>query len=250
MERCELVCITSRSRVAGTPSDFIITFPQVVAAHALRVASAEIPMAQYTVHAYTSAVDFYDSAVGAVCTAVLTYGNYTGAQLATELAAQMTSACGVPGAYSVSYSSITQKLTIVRNGGGPTFSLRFGTGSYAAFSAARIMGYDPLVDTATAASSTSPYIVQLQGEDYVYLCLNGLGNISNTELVSNVVAKYVFPTGARTSSLDSLVSPLVKLGEVQNLRQVQVRLYCSDGRLYDLNGMDMSFTLELYCLDE
>jgi hypothetical protein len=234
--------------VAGLSNDFTVEFPPLVGAHAIRVISAEIPMAQYTIHASTYVVDFYDSGAAAVCSAVLTHGNYTGAQLATELATQMTAACGVPGAYTVTFSAITQKLTITRNGGGPTFGFRFASGPYAQYSAARVLGFlatDSINSLATTITST--YIVQLQGEDYVHLALVGLGNVANTEYVNDVVAKVVFPTGARSSALDSLVAPLIHLGELHNLRQLHARLYRSDGQLYELNNMDMSFTLEVYC---
>ena len=247
--RCVTLSIDSASRAnAATtePNDYRVAFEPQYGVYALQVQSAEVPNSQYCVNRSNYVVDFFDTALGALFSATLTLGDYSAAQLATELAAQMN-AVTAPGLFTVTANAVTHKLTVTRVAG-TTFELRFASGPYAAYTAAAVLGFSA-VDTPAAAVQTSDQIVQLQGETAVYLCLEGLGGMVNTGAISDVAAKIVFPTGSRVATLLSLAAPLVRLPEpMPVLRELRVRFVRPNGLLYDFNGLPHTFTVTLWCV--
>jgi hypothetical protein len=237
-----------RENYAGTtPNAYTINIPPLADVYGLRVTAVCMANAQYAVNAYNNVIDFYDAATAATCRAVLTSGNYTGSELATEVAAQMVTAVGVPGAFTCTYSAITNHLTVTRTGA-TQFQFLFATGTYARYSACKVMGWPP-VDTSLSVSASSPYYVQLQGDEYLFLCFRGVPGMLTSSRVTDAVAQVIFPTGARSADLKSLVAPVVMFPEVQqHLTSFQVSCVRSDGQLYDFNGQEHTITLEVYCL--
>jgi hypothetical protein len=241
-----LLSIDSATRLdptGTTSSDYHVAFQAIHGAYALRVVTAEVPCTQNIMTADNCVVDFVDDTTATTAAATLTQGMYTGAQLATELQTQMNAlVAGAP--YTVTFSSITQKLTVTRAAG--LFHFLFATGAYASLSAAAVLGFSA-ADTTSAATATSDRIVQLQGETNVYLCLEGLGGILNSALISDVAAKVVFPTAARMATLQSLAAPIIVFpAPVPILRTLRVQFKRANGRLYDFQGLDNSFTVEIW----
>jgi hypothetical protein len=239
-----------RENAAGTtPSEYTVNFPPLQDVYGMRVTAVCMANAQYAVHAHNNVLDFYDAAAAAAFTAVLGPGNYTGAELATEVDVQMNAAMSVGAGvnFTCTYSAISNRLTITRVGA-TLFQLRFATGTYARFTACRVLGW-PAVDTVAAAVAVSPYGVQLQGDEYLYVCVKGVPGMWTSGRCTDAVAQVIFPTGARTADLRSLVAPTVLFGELQPvLRAFTVRCVRPDGRLYDFNGQEHTITAEVYCL--
>jgi hypothetical protein len=249
MERSAFISINSASRAnrAGTtPSDYIATFPDVPRVCAIQVVSAEIPNGQYQLNQYNNALDVSVNG-GAVQSVSIEQGNYsvTDLAVATQTALQL-----IDPSFTVAFSPTTDRLRITH--ATLPFVLLFASGPSAAISASTTLGFLRDSDFEAAASGGSfvafaPYIVQLQGDAYVNLCLLGIGSIANTESVPDVMAKVVLPSATRTASLRSLVAPLVWFDQpLGSFRQVRVCLLRPDGRLYDGNNMDHSFTLQVW----
>lgn len=97
----------------------------------------------------------FQKAAGVTLTATLTAGSYTPAQLATHVAAAMTTAAGGP-TITGAYSAVTRKFTLTSDLAGSTSFYLVGNGSQAAQSIHRDLGYDD-VTSSTAAAQTSTY---------------------------------------------------------------------------------------------
>lgn len=230
-----------------TPSAYVVNIPPLSNVYGLRVVAVCMANSQYAVNAYNNVVEFYDVALLSSFNAVLTPGNYTGTELASELATKMSTAVGVPGAFTCTYSAITNHLTISRSGA-TQFRFWFASGTFARYSACKVLGWPP-VDTSLATSVESPYYVQLQGEEFVYICFRGVPGMYTSSRVTDAVAQVVFPTGARSADLRSMVAPMVMFSEVQpSLTSLQVSCVRPDGKLYDFNGQEHTITVEVFCL--
>lgn len=102
--------------------------------------------------------EFKAASGGATNTATFTAGTYTPAQLATHAGTQITTAAGV-GTVTVAYDSVTRLFTVTNNGaGGTTHIPQFASGSNAAISSHRILGFDDN-DIAASNSHVSTYVV-------------------------------------------------------------------------------------------
>lgn len=103
-------------------------------------------------------IDFKKVAGGAELTATLTAGAYTPSDLATHVAAQMTTAASGP-TITGSYSSVTRLFSFVSNGASSTTLLpMFATGTNQKQSAHKLLGFDD-EDLTAALTQTSTYIL-------------------------------------------------------------------------------------------
>lgn len=248
-ERTALVSINSASRAnrSGTsPNNYISTFGDLSDVFAIQIISAEIPNGQYQVNQYNSALDVSINGAAAQTT-YIGVGNYS----VTDLALAVQSALqDLDINFTVSFSSITDRLQIEH--AILPFALLFASGPSRQFGSASLIGFSKDFDFESKVSgllnvAIAPYIVQLQGDPYVYICLQGIGTIGNSEGIPDVAAKVVFPTATRTASLNSLVAPIIKFDAVLGIfRSLHVSLCRPDGTLYDCNNMDHSFTLQVW----
>lgn len=250
-ERISLISINSASRAnrSGTnPSSYIATFPDLSNVYAIQIVSAEIPNGQYQVHQYNNAVDLSVNG-GETVTVLISPGNYSVTDLA---AAFQTAIQSLDADFTVSFSPITDKLHVQHLT--QPFAFLFGSGPSCYSSAAAVLGFSRDVDFYSYLDAAvyvlhAPFIVQLQGDAYVNICLQGMGTIGNTESIPDVAAKVVFPTAARTASLHSLVAPVIRFDSVLGVfRALHVSLLRPDGTLYDCNNMEHSFTLQVWQL--
>lgn len=143
--------ISSADRTDGTSDFFTIDFIDALDGKYL-VKYLLIPNTLYNVHARNNVVPYFDALARQV---VIPPGSYTGTTLAQTLKTLMDAA-SAPTTFTVTYSSITGKLTFVPSAG--TLSMRFGT--FPTNAAAQVLGF-PVADTVAAASVTSPTLINL-----------------------------------------------------------------------------------------
>jgi hypothetical protein len=236
------------------PNDYHVEFPPLQNVYGLRITHAAVPNSQYTLHSGNNTIDFYDTGAGGVhYVAVLTPGFYELKDLAPEVDRAMNAAMsGAPGsAFTCAFDTITQRLTVTRSGG-QQFRLLGLTGTYRRTSACQVLGMEPGVDTSLTTTGTMilPRIAQVQGDEYVFVCLRGVQGMSTSCGLPDAVAKVIFPTAARNSTGFSLCASQVLFPALQReLRSFQVRVVRPRGQtLYDFNGMEHCFAVELYCL--
>lgn len=102
--------------------------------------------------------EFKANSAGATNTATFTAGTYTPAQLATHAGTQITAVAGI-GTVTVAYDAVTRFFTLTNNGASNSTHIpQFASGSNAAISAHRILGYDDN-DIAAANTHVSTYVV-------------------------------------------------------------------------------------------
>lgn len=94
-------------------------------------------------------------AAGVTLTGTLTAGSYTPAQLATHVAAVMTTTLSGP-TVTGAYDSVTRKFTFTSDLAGATSFIIVGNGTSAQQSVHRLLGFDDIL-TASAAAQTSVY---------------------------------------------------------------------------------------------
>lgn len=117
----------------------------------------ELTPSYIIINEYSNKLDFKTSSGGSELTATLTAGSYTPSDLATHVAAQMTTAAAGP-TITGSYSNITRKFTFTSDGAGSTTLLPlFATGSNQEISAHKKLGFDD-TDISGALSIISTYI--------------------------------------------------------------------------------------------
>lgn len=117
-------------------------------------------------------------------TATLVAGSYTPAELATHIAAVITTAAGGTSTYGCTYDSITRKFTLTSNRqGGDVFQLKCATGTNALRSVHPLLGFDDS-DASNAASHESTYI--LGGVSRVIGPINVYRNSAASPLINSV----------------------------------------------------------------
>jgi len=131
---------------------------------------------QYPINQYNKTITFQENSdTGVSYTATLTEGSYTGSEIATEIASQLTANTGNAITYTGSYDNNTGKLTISAS------ALNFKLTSIN-----EIFGYE--VMTSFASSKVGDYPVNLSGPDYVDLLCPSLVN-------DNMISRSLTTTG-------------------------------------------------------
>ena len=242
-----VLTVDSRSRENKentTASDYVVRFPNLGQIIYARLLSAEIPNCQYVINSKNNVIDLKDGSGSYVVT--ITPGTYTALSLADEVNLQLNAALGLaPDVnFTVTYITATQKMRITRVLGG-TFDLLFKTGPTASRSIGRNLGF--LNDYVGVTSVSSERIVDLAGENFVLLVIDRFDGLQNTESIRDVFAKIIWNSPPRFVCYDSFVSNAIYFREpLQNLDRLRVRFIQQDGTLYDFNGLDHSFSIELY----
>lgn len=259
--RRHVISVDSRFReewAHTTPSEYQFRLPTALRAVKIsRLLTTEIPNTQYSVNATNNKIDFEHKFTALLpdaeqtCTATLAVGTFSGTEMASQIDIAMNAALTPPRnpgeRYTVQYDPQTQKVIIRRVVGGE-FALLWGSGANRSKSAAAILGFDETADTGLATEHRSWYIINLSGDNMVYLCIKNLGSVQ-TAMVSDVFAKIVWDQPPRSTCFDSFVSNAVVWNEPLNsLDRFDIKFCQPDGSLYDFNNMEHSFSVEVYTL--
>lgn len=180
-------------------------------------------------------------------TVTIPEGNYTVNQLLSTLTALMQpSGIGCHWTYTITYSSITQKLTFATNntGGGATtspFSLEFGLVGDRGFTNPRLwLGFNAGVNqsqtfsTSTGDVLVAPNVINLSGPNYLYLCSNRFGNLVNNYL----------PTGSAAGGNSG--PQITKIGVNANPGGVITFVDPDNGKYFDLENLQSLYELDFY----
>lgn len=90
--------------------------------------------------------------------------------------------------------------------------------------------------------------LKLSGYDYAIMVirdLNNIINLSDTKTIKTCFAKVNLRGLPGTISYDDFICPPLTLYEPINLSSLEVSFYSPDGLLYDFNGLDHNFTIEI-----
>jgi hypothetical protein len=255
--RRQVLCIDSRSReevATTTPSDYLLKFPIIKNVKMVRLISSEIPNTAYIFTSANNNIDVLSNLISGggipagTYTATITPGTYTGAELANEinraLNAIMNTAMGVT--FTATYITFTQKIRIDRVDGG-AFQLLWATGPSVGSTPYLELGYT-LADTALAITSSSTNVVNLVGDNYVYLSIKEFSSTRVTDRLDDVFAKIIMNIPPRSIAFDTFASNEVIFQRPIDLKQLHITFRRRDGSLYDFNTIEHSMTMEFYTL--
>jgi|GEM_PF-3999804 len=243
----------------STESEYFIKHVDRINIVQMELLSAEIPNSEHTINVTNNLIEFKHANSGGFplpLTATLTPGSYTGPEIANEINLQMNAAMGaaIGVEVNVNFNSITKLLTITGVTG--NIELLFGPLNPDTLASNPSFGNAPTrqlgflkVNTAAAASATSNSIIDLSGEDYIYMQITFPSNLTNviqtTNNIPNVFAKIILNVPPDTVSFYSYVSnPLKFKPSYPRIRRLGFKFVKHDGTLYDFNGRRHSFTIE------
>jgi hypothetical protein len=243
-----------------TPNAYSISFAPLRRVRSVRLVSTEFTNSRYVIDATNNKLDFTSSAAPlGTYVATLTAGHYASSDLVTELDLQLNAALGAAPSVimTVSYSATTSKFTISRIDGN-TFQLLLSSGTNALQAPLRELGFNRLDTAAGLTTYTAPNCANLTGDDYTMMCIDGLGTLVDATRSINqsqgrpmytpesVHAKLIWNTPARYATTNSFASaPYLCPQPMMRLDTLRVSFYRPDGSVYDFNGVDHSFSLEV-----
>ena len=234
-----------------TPSKYKVTFPPLRNVAMVRLCSTEIPNSEYVLHSRNNMLYLWDGSSNVDIT--LSPGTYTSTEMANEINRQLNAVMNAPfgSIFQVTAMTMTSKLRIDRVDGRP-FQLKFAGKPN---TAALVLGFDPATDAPMYTDSTSGNtytqsvnIINMAGENYVYLCLKGMQTMTTSEHIHDVFAKIIYKVPPRAIAFDTFVSnPCIYNEPMMSMQQLEVSFVRHDGYLVDFNTINHSFTLEFFC---
>lgn len=255
-----------RENYAGTrPNDFRVKFETYNNVVGMNLIQAQIPNTEYVINDRNNKIDFVDSVAGTVV-ATLTKGNYTATELANEINLQMNAAvgAGLGVEYTVTYITFTQKFRI-ENLAANTFQILWNSGANAANAFWYEFGDLSQTDTAAGLSAyNSTGTVRLSGDDYINMILDSGQSFQaqdNTSRTQSLFAKIILAAPPRSvifqdqqGSNPLIFSPPITqlsslLVKFRHPRQAHRTAFEAEEPLYDFNGHDLSFSIEILTAD-
>lgn len=256
LKRTRVVSVNSRNRLnfsTTTPNDYVVRLTTPIRnVRVIRLVTTEFTNARYVIDATNNQIDFQSAVVSAgTKLATLTPGHYNATDLQTELDYQLNAALGVaPGVgFTVSYNPATTRFTFTRIDGG-TFAFLGATGANVSRAPLEQLGLQPL-DTAQVTDYTCPNAANLQGDDYTLMALRNIGRMDGTEGCTEVFAKLIWPVPSRAQVNNAFASVDVEFLDqpLGRLSELAVRFLRPNGQVYDWQGVEHSFTLQVVCDD-
>ena len=223
--------------------------------YSVNASLAVIPCAEYNVNQYNQWLDILFS--GVTYAVKIPVGQYTAdATFSAAIETAITTTDPALAAFTASFNTLTFTITI--NSNGLPFSLLFFTGVNVNQSCWKVLGF-PRIDTEVAASITGPGIVDLNGEQWVYLFIDEFTNALENSAVAVFPLNKVVTTGAAFFTQDEigphfrLFHPIGRLPFLTFRFLVFTTNILSDGLLvdsfrpYDFNGRQNSVQLNFFC---
>ena len=92
--------------------------------------------------------------------------------------------------------------------------------------------------------------VNLEGDSYIYLCIPSFKHLDSTAnpTINNAFAKILLPGETNKTAYNSYVggTKIFDTGEIDSLSEIEVAFLTHGRNLFDFNGLDHSFTIEIY----
>lgn len=248
------VCIDSNDRVnptSSTPSQYRVLFPNISNVKMVQLVRTEVPNTEYVFNASNNKIDF-STAPGITVTATIPPGSYSGSEMADEINTQLNRMMLVPANtdFVATYNSTTSTFEVSRLLGA-TFKFLWGTGPSSPgrgnTSAASPLGFDDVDTPAFVVSIASTRHCRLAGEDYVYMCIRGMPTVLTSSGLGDVFARIVWNQPPKTICFDSFSSsPYIFTPPRTSFSELEVEFRKRNGALYDFNGVNHSYTLEVF----
>ncbi len=145
---------------------------------AVKVIECQIPFSYYVFNTINQNFLLTESDGGGATTITIPAGNYDSTTILAALATALNASSANSHTYTVTYSSLTQKLTFSSNAGGAnTFTFTFGNVNNVGNTNPRLwLGFNAsTITSSTSQVLVAPNVIQLTGANYLYICSRSLG---------------------------------------------------------------------------
>jgi hypothetical protein len=265
--------VDSRDRnPLSTQSQYTVKLPKTYEnVYAVTLKSAEVPYSWYTFSEARGNLTFRVSTDGVLySTVTLPEGNYTTASFAAALETELKD---IAPQFTVTYSAVTNTLTIEKSNGEFYFDFRgdqtqsagcagqsvvtptstyWGLGYY--------MGFEKKLYTSTSRTLTSAFAVTVNPDNYILMELDFINKEDETAIDSRLSGRVdgcfaKLPINGNSGDViffRELCCPLnrsVMTPPLGQLRTLNIKWRFHDGRLVDFHNLDHSFTLEFELLE-
>lgn len=157
---------------------------------AFKIISAQIPFTYYTINDENSTFYLTEENTPNGVFITIPEGNYTWNRLATTLGSLLTTASQQPGmigyTYTVTFDVDQYSFQITTSnlppGSTGNFGILISEPTNGGNSLTEILGLQLGLNSSIAGTLFAPFVAQLTGPNYIYLCSDTLGPLSNTEL--------------------------------------------------------------------
>lgn len=228
--------IDSKKRTSGSSHDFTIEFQDAIKnAKKATLEMVQIPSTFYNVRQNYNIIQFNEG--GGVLNAIIPDGNYTISDLQTEIKTQMEAVGALT--YTVTYSNITMKLTILGSGAFELLNSNTTNKLYV------MLGYDA-VDTGSAVSHTSVNVVNLANPRYIKIRIRELG--ISSKWTDKDTATFIINLEENRGSYNlNTINNYYQQCTISNcnITDMHVRLFDEDDRLLNLNNGEWYMVLRI-----
>jgi hypothetical protein len=184
----------------------------------------------YIVNQYRNKIYFQENG-GATLTATLDEGNYDEITFPAEIETQMNSASGLSSPYTVTFSTVTNKINI-NISGGDTVELVAGNND-----AYRAMGFSTQgIGLGTATDYLSDGIMDLSGSKALHIEIPQLGNHNSTQ--SKESAWWTIPLTASFGFVENYrvdFPSWLKIGS-EHINHLEIRLWDDEGNPFEVQS--------------
>jgi len=256
---------TSITNSFTNDNSFTYRFAPLSQVRRIHLVSTEIPQTEYIVSDANDNNHFeFLTTDSKTVRVTIPDGSYTGASMAAELQSLMNAgavAAGSTNTFTVVFDQDSAKMSFTNSVNSTWYVLRTtgtsgGAGVAASFPTEEIyynvgLSQTKLAQTTDLKSTsagvvTGSYIVQLQGENYIYLQLPQYGTMKTSEGLTGIFAKLLFAGDPGAIIFQTFVSQdVIFSNPVTKLDHLDINFIKRNGELYDFNGVPVSFTLEI-----
>jgi len=234
---------TNDSLNRDTPADCTfnlnLPFSDTITTH-ISLDSIIFPNAVLPINANNNTIIFREDSDEKVdYTATITPGVYTGAALATEIKTRMDAATGNAYTYTITFSTLTKKLTFAAT----SFKILQSS------TAKKVIGLG-VNQSVFAASTTMSNPIRAAGTDYVHVISNFTGNSLSSGFNKRIFARVPIDKGY--GELINYVSYKddAESMDLSQLSTLHLRLEDDENRLYDLSSnCPVSYVIKLHIIN-
>ena len=234
-----------RTRDSRSTSDFTYNIGSTLEVDGVTIKSVSIPFTQYNVNAYNSTLRVNNG--GTSYDLAVTQGQYTATDLATHLVSLIQGAIG--GVVTIAVNPTTKKIDFTS-----TTPFRFST-SKTLSSLVKYLGINygtGFYPTTASSAFSAQNVPELQGSNNFYLASNVLSQGFASILTNGIRVPIVMPVpiDVEWGQVQQYESNDVELNtkrfaRLQNLQNIDIKLYDDDLNIVDLNGSDIEVVIQI-----
>lgn len=238
------ICVNTRYRqneANSTPTNCVVKLPRTYNMKSYTIEWVCIPTTNYVVNSSNNVFDV-EEADSDTDTITITPGNYTLAELATELATELNASGSLDATYTVSADTKTAKITISATQN-IALDFRTSTNSNSAF---EVCGFENAL-LASAGSHTSSNVCDLNGTKYFVLDVAELGgDLYPTGVGSAGLSCYIIPVDAPAFSIQTDRNDRERCYDEhvnKSINRLDITLRDEKNEIVELNGASISFSM-------